>query len=260
MVGAWAGGLWFTLFVLGVAAMAAIEIAAMQRSLPIGIAGPIAAGAALAFPISTALDDPHPGRLLLGLSAAGGLLGAASQTVWSAEDPGKGPSTSFSSVQGWALSLAGGVYVGSLLAPAIPLRALPNGLVWVAVILAATWACDSVAFAIGRRYGQHRLAPALSPGKSLEGTAAGFIAAATVGVLGAVITGLPLLRMLGLGLLVGLAAVLGDLAESALKRYLGAKDSGRLMPGHGGLLDRIDSLLLGCFLGYFYVMMTGGAG
>jgi len=149
------------------------------------------------------------------------------------------------------------VYVGALLSSGILLRERPDGLGWVLMILAGTWACDTTAFLVGRAWGRHRLA-AVSPGKTKEGTAAGLIAAALVGSVASGLLVQPLPRTLGLGLVVGVGAIVGDLAESAVKRRLGAKDSGWLVPGHGGVLDRIDSLLVAVFLGYWYVVMTDG--
>jgi phosphatidate cytidylyltransferase len=157
----------------------------------------------------------------------------------------------------WALSLAGGLYVGTPLASGIALRDSPEGLTWIALILAGTWTCDSVAYAVGRRWGRHHFATAVSPGKSVEGVASGVLACIGVVGAGGVISGTGP-GAIGLGLVVGVASVLGDLAESSLKRTFGAKDSGWIMPGHGGMLDRIDSLLFSSFLGYVYITVMVG--
>ena len=155
--------------------------------------------------------------------------------------------------------IAGGcAYVGAPLLAGILLRERPDGLGWTLAILAATWACDTAAFLVGRAWGRHPLA-AVSPGKTKEGSIAGLIAAALVGSVASGLLAQPLPRTLVLGLIVGAGAIVGDLAESAIKRRLGAKDSGWLVPGHGGVLDRIDSLLLAVFLGYWYVTLTEGA-
>jgi len=107
-----------------------------------------------------------------------------------------------------------------------------------------TWAADTAAYAVGSRFGRRRIAPRLSPGKTLEGTAAGLVTAALVAVVFGWIYGLAPVGVAIVALLAGPAALAGDLIESALKRAARAKDSGGIMPGHGGLLDRIDSLLL----------------
>ncbi|HVR88604.1 MAG TPA: phosphatidate cytidylyltransferase [Candidatus Limnocylindria bacterium] len=115
--------------------------------------------------------------------------------------------------------------------------------VWLLLAILPTWAADIVAYAAGTRWGRRRIAPHLSPGKTWEGTIAGFGAAA-ITVLGvAALFGLPRLPSALAAVAIGPVGLLGDLAESALKRRAGVKDSGTLLPGHGGVLDRIDSLL-----------------
>jgi phosphatidate cytidylyltransferase len=163
-----------------------------------------------------------------------------------------------SSLGMWAWLATGAAYIVALLAAAILLRARPDGLGWVLVILVGTWACDTAAFLVGRTWGRHRLARAVSPTKTIEGAVAGLVAAALVGSSASWLLAQPLQRTLGLGLVVGAAAIAGDLIESAFKRRVGAKDSGWLVPGHGGLLDRVDSLLVAMFLGYWYVTITDG--
>ncbi len=116
---------------------------------------------------------------------------------------------------------------------------------WVMFIpLFICWVGDSLAYFAGSAFGRHRMAPVLSPSKSWEGFAAG-IAGSVAGSLGAgsLGAGFPLSSMAALGFIGGVAAVAGDLFESAMKRDAGVKDSGVLLPGHGGLLDRFDSLL-----------------
>lgn len=134
--------------------------------------------------------------------------------------------------------------------------ALFGGLVWLRthrggvgdcgfVLLAAAcvWADDSFAFFVGRAWGRRKLAPALSPAKSVEGFVGGLVAAAIVGAVGGkLLTDLPLIGLY-VGLIAGVLGPAGDLFESALKRELGVKDLGAIMPGHGGVLDRFDSLL-----------------
>ncbi len=115
---------------------------------------------------------------------------------------------------------------------------------WVLVALVPTWAADVLSYAVGSRFGTTRIAPRSSPGKTLEGTAAGFVAAAVAAFAVCVFFGVPPLATFVITLLVGPTALAGDLLESAVKRSAGVKDSGALLPGHGGILDRIDSLLL----------------
>ena len=138
------------------------------------------------------------------------------------------------------------LYVGVLGAHFVLARNFVDGQEWLLVLLAITFATDTGAYAVGRLFGRHRLAPAISPNKTVEGAIGGLAlgAAAAIGVpmLLGVATRMP--GPLLLAVLVPVAAMAGDLLESALKRRLDVKDMSALLPGHGGLLDRLDSLLL----------------
>ncbi len=159
---------------------------------------------------------------------------------------------------GWAWTIAGILYVGWLLSHFVALRGLDDGRNWVFLALFATFGSDTAAFFVGRALGRHHLAPSISPGKTWEGTIAGVLGAIIVGLLFTIPSPLSLPLGYGqailLGLLISIFGQLGDLAESLLKRNMGVKDSGRLLPGHGGALDRIDSVVFAGIVVYYYVI------
>ena len=149
--------------------------------------------------------------------------------------------------------LLGVIYIFGSLRCAIDLRA--NNVYWLLFALSLNWIGDIAALYVGRMIGRHKMAPHVSPGKSWEGAAASMVASIIYGAvylphfLGAV----PLLEGLTLTALANIAGQLGDLCESALKRGAGVKDSGTLLPGHGGWLDRVDSSLFALPVVYFIV-------
>lgn len=161
----------------------------------------------------------------------------------------------------FAVTLSGIAYLGWLGGYLIQLRALPDGQWWVLVALPVVWIGDSAAYFVGSWIGRRRLAPRLSPNKTWEGYLAGIITAAASGAgLAAlwsqvVTTAAPLSPQIGLvlGTAVGVISPLGDLGVSMVKRQMQVKDSGRLFPGHGGMLDRFDSWLWAATIGYYVV-------
>jgi len=162
------------------------------------------------------------------------------------------------SLVNWALTVAGAIYIGWLAAHLVFLRALPRGMEWTVMTLIGTWSTDSGAYLAGRRWGNRRLAPEISPKKTWEGALGGVTACVTAtALLGVYWLGVSPLAAAVLGLSVAIAAILGDLIESWVKRQLGAKDSGITIPGHGGMLDRIDSLLLTGVVVYYFVIYFG---
>lgn len=158
----------------------------------------------------------------------------------------------------FAVTLGGMLYLGWLGAYLVSLRALPDGRWWVLLALPAVWLADSAAFFVGRAIGRRRMSPRLSPKKTWEGYLAGVAAGALGGAglallwgrFGAGPASLPF-NGLVLGGVVALLAPLGDLGVSMLKREVGVKDTGRLLPGHGGALDRLDSWLWAAALGFY---------
>ncbi len=157
-------------------------------------------------------------------------------------------------VSDWALTFLASIYIGGILQYGIALRALPNGWTLGLLTLVGTWICDTGAYLVGTRWGRRKFAPLLSPHKTWEGTVGGFVSSFLV-VLGmGMWLGVAWWHAASLGVLIPIAAVLGDLTESLLKRSNGVKDSGNLIPGHGGLLDRIDSLLFVVLTVYVYAV------
>jgi phosphatidate cytidylyltransferase len=182
------------------------------------------------------------------------------------------------SVADWAWTLAGSLYLGWMGAHFVLLRSVGlapektwlnlgqgEGLWWTALALSSTWLADTGAYFAGRAWGRQKMSPLASPSK----TWAGFVGGVVLGTLGGAGVAM-LLRLvagalgqmtvmtigdgLALGALVSLLSPLGDLGESMLKRYAGAKDSGRLIPGHGGMFDRIDSLLWAAVIAFYYAV------
>jgi phosphatidate cytidylyltransferase len=163
------------------------------------------------------------------------------------------------SVTSAGATLLGAAWLGGLGGTMASLRLVPieQGGPWVEMLLLTTvMTADSAALFVGSALGRHKLAPRISPGKTWEGLAGGVAG----GIAGALIVRhfglqwIPLTHMVVLAVLVTLAGVAGDLAESLLKRWAGVKDSGALFPGHGGMLDRLDSLLLGAPVLYYYLL------
>jgi phosphatidate cytidylyltransferase len=159
----------------------------------------------------------------------------------------------------WAWTVGGILYVGWLLSYLVSLRGLDDGRNWLFFALFTTFAFDTAAFFVGRAIGKHRLAPIISPGKTWEGTIGGTIGAVIVSLLFLLPTPLKLELHWGhaiiLGLLVSIFGQLGDLTESLFKRKIGVKDSGNLIPGHGGVLDRMDSIVFAGAAVYYYVVI-----
>jgi phosphatidate cytidylyltransferase len=261
LAGVVAGGWGFGLLVLACAAVLALEWAALAARLWPESGG---GGAAVAGALALAVPALAVAVLLLGLPAgyalalliagaalaglAGGLLGGTPA--------------------GWAA--AGVLYFGLPALALVWLRTMPGGaglatVLWLFVVV---WATDIAAYAVGRTVGGPRLAPRISPGKTWSGLWGGVAGAALAGAVGAALipgsnpgtTG----RVLAAGAVGAVLAVigqLGDLAESFLKRRAGIKDSGALIPGHGGALDRLDSLLATApALGLLVLLLRGPAG
>ena len=160
----------------------------------------------------------------------------------------------------WAWAIAGAFYVGWMLSYWLNLRGLEDGRNWVYLAMLTTFANDTGAYFLGTSLGKHRLAPAISPSKTWEGVIGGLICAtlgatAIAAVLNAISPfAFEYWQIVVLGFLVGLIAQLGDLVESLLKRNMGVKESGSVLPGHGGVLDRFDSLIFVGAVVYYYVI------
>ena len=157
----------------------------------------------------------------------------------------------------WAMGMAGALYVG------MPFNfylliytSRPYGLQWTLFTVFAVVVSDAAALLVGSRIGRHPFFASISPNKSVEGAIAGVVGAIIVMLIGVSgVIGLSPLHAIVLGFLVGTSAEIGDLVESQMKRLADVKDSSHLIPGHGGVLDRIDSILFPPILVYFYVMV-----
>jgi phosphatidate cytidylyltransferase len=154
----------------------------------------------------------------------------------------------------WALSLAGALYISLPLAFAILLRNLTGGMYWVFLMLLIVWTCDSCAYLAGTTFGRHGFFTHVSPKKTVEGALGGIIAGSVVAFAGVPFLPISPAQAIPLGLAISLAATFGDLAESLIKRQLKTKDSGNTIPGHGGFLDRIDSVVLSVVVMYWFAV------
>jgi phosphatidate cytidylyltransferase len=157
------------------------------------------------------------------------------------------------------ITLGGVLYLGWLGGYLISLRNLTDGLWWVLLVLPAVWFADGGAFAIGRRWGKHSLSPRLSPKKTWEGYLGGIACSALFTSLLAALWNLRTpaitpLRGLVLGVVLAAITPLGDLGESMIKRQFGVKDTSQILPGHGGIMDRIDSWLWAAAISYYLII------
>jgi phosphatidate cytidylyltransferase len=244
----------FQLLVVAASAVACRELARMfeRTGRPIATWLTVGVGAALTASFATSLYtglgiDGHAVRWMptpeLALLVGVGLI--CSAPLWSSGRP---------LVESTANTLFGAIYIGWLLGYAIWLQGRAGGPQLVLFLVGVTWAGESAAYLVGSSVGRHRLAPVLSPGKTVEGAVAQVI----VSIAAALALGFWLLPACGLlgaagaGVVLGVIGQVGDLAESAIKRSIGTKDTGDLIPGHGGMLDRIDSLLFNAPALYLY--------
>jgi len=271
---------WFSLLIGVVAFLALVEVVSLldaagfepPQVLTI-FAGLALTGAGLAVandesvggPLAMLLDALDPPGLVTATLIASLLLLAAGG--FTRAEPRAGVIT-------WAMSSFGVVYIGVLLpmlsivahlAPpggsattAVGPFGVPSGLAWAATLLLVVWGYDTGAYLTGRWMGRRQLIDHISPSKTVEGLAGGLVVATLGAGIGCALIGLDPWHPLVIGPLVGLAAQAGDLAESMLKRSAGRKESGFVVPGHGGVLDRIDSFLFAAPVLAGYALLVAG--
>lgn len=162
----------------------------------------------------------------------------------------------------WSLTMAIPIYLGWPISFLLALRGyqmgVSTGLWWLFTLFGGIWGFDAGAFFAGHLFGRHKLAPSISPGKTWEGVFGGLVFSVLAALVFAMLPlGVPWYLAVLLGLLLGVAGTLGDLAESLIKRQTHVKDSGQFMPGHGGMLDRLDSILFAVLIVYIFAQLLG---
>jgi phosphatidate cytidylyltransferase len=160
----------------------------------------------------------------------------------------------------FSLTVFGVLYLSWTLGHFIALRSMaPYGSHYVLFVFVVTWSVDIAGYFIGIRYGKHKIVPIVSPKKTIEGSIAGFVCAIITAVIYKLILikTMPIKDALVLGALIGIFAQIGDFSESIIKRNANQKDSGNLIPGHGGMLDRCDSFILVVPIVYYYLRFIG---
>jgi phosphatidate cytidylyltransferase len=164
------------------------------------------------------------------------------------------------SVQSVAFTLLGVFYVGWLFSYVLLLRLLIDGPYYVFYIFGVVWLGDAAALIVGTLIGRHKLAPSISPRKTIEGAFGGLLGSLCGATLGGLLLlgHFSLIQCLAVGCMLAVLGQLGDLSESLLKRSAGVKDSGVLIPGHGGILDKVDGILFGAPALYYYVLYVMG--
>ena len=241
LFGLWNGGYVLSALALVVSGVATGELALMLARKEFYVIKPVAYGATVLI-----IAASHVGRFdLLSAAVALSVLAALLGPVFR---PGKLRQTDV------AATIYCIMYVPFTFAHIVLLRNLG---IWPAVIaVSATWACDVAAYFAGKSFGRHKMAPSISPNKSWEGFWAGVAGSA------AALWGLSRFTRIGpaasvaMGIVLSVAAQTGDLAESSIKRFAAVKDAGRLIPGHGGALDRFDSLMFVAPVAYYLLLMT----
>ena len=251
LIGAiWAGYPWLTIVVAAAALLGVREFYRLAHGLAHPLILPLGAVCSILLVVSGQLADewyqfaPH---VLVGVT----IVATSPWLFVTRHRPG--------ALITWAYAVGGPLYIGFLLAHVLLLRGLDGsgdpGRDWLLFALLVTFATDTGAFFTGRTFGRHMMSPSISPNKTWEGAIGGFIVAVGIALALEVLLQLsvPVWQLALMGAAIGILAQVGDLAESRLKRVSGVKDAGSLLPGHGGILDRIDSIVFTVPVVYYLV-------
>ncbi len=243
---AWGGGLWWTGLVVVIMIVGVTEFVRLHPDLSMEARAASAGGALVLTSLIVTLSSRAAAVLIFAASLwlAAGMLAHlrasvdAGTVVW-----GRWPTAALGAVY---LGLAGGVLIRWRLDASFA------AIVW---LLATLWVTDIAAYFVGLGAGRHKVAPRISPGKSWEGGIAGIVAAMVVAAVGSSALGVRVWMGAGLGAAVSVTSQAGDLFKSTMKRRAGVKDSGTLLPGHGGIIDRFDGLLVAAPVAYLLVRL-----
>lgn len=250
------GGLTFTGLIALIMVLAAREYVALFKASGQEPSRVLVLGGVLLIVLGRAYNGFESGALMISLL----LLASMAHHLFEYERGRDNAGTDF------GVTVSGFLYLGWIGAYLVSMRALPEGIGWLLLVLLSVWFVDSGAYLIGSRFGRHSLSKRLSPRKTWEG----YLGGVAFGILGGALFGAIILATSGpgsaisplrgaiLGLLMGTFTILGDLGESMIKRQAGVKDSGNLLPGHGGIFDRIDSWLWAGVIGYYAILFFTG--
>lgn len=245
----WAGGPWLAALLSAAAAIGSYELAGLMSKTGRRPVMPVALAWSVGMIVAAHLHvSGHP--LTVTVSP---VLAIGAVLALYAFGTGRGLAASAGD---YVATVASALLAGGLLAFGILLRAIGDGNEWAVAMLLVIAAADVGGYAVGVPLGRHKLVPQISPAKSWEGAIGGL--AAAIGMSVAVVAGFGLSistgEAVGLGALLWAGALAGDLSESGLKRLAGSKDSGSLIPGHGGVFDRLDSIVVSLVLCYYFVV------
>jgi phosphatidate cytidylyltransferase len=243
IIAIWFGNPWFTVVMAIIAILGSIEfyrITSHNRIRPIAYFG-------IVITLILIVSPYYPGFITKPLILTGAILISLIWILFQSQKEG--------GFNNWVWIIAGILYLGWTLSYWPELRSIEHGREWILWSMLAVMASDTSAFFIGKKWGKHYIAPTMSPKKTWEGSVGGLLGSIIVSVILGILFSLPLnyWTLALLGCIISISAQLGDLIESLLKRNTGVKDSGKLVPGHGGILDRIDSFVFTGAVIYYFV-------